>query len=188
MRKSIIAIVLGSALALSACGESEEELSADELVEQSINDSDYDEPPGDSHIHIDPVAEDPNIAAQAVAASFFTWNPAEQMSVWNVNENVIDQHLTGELREQALNADSEEALADTPDEWEEWALDGVRFQAIIPEVNVVDDSSETERRVAVNVTQYKLQDGTREVHDEFILIIQLVAEDGHWRGTLMDKA
>ena len=106
MKKKIIALAVASTLALSACGQDDEsELTADERVASYTGDDAHEHNGTDSHVTIDPVKEDPGIAATAVATSMFTWNPAQQVSVFHVSENVINEQLTGALAEQARDFD-----------------------------------------------------------------------------------
>lgn len=189
MKKKIIALAVASTLALSACGQDDEsELTADERVASYTGDDAHEHNGTDSHVTIDPVKEDPGIAATAVATSMFTWNPAQQVSVFHVSENVINEQLTGTLAEQARDFDSEQAQSQTPDEWLEWAKDDVRVQAIIPNVEVTDDSDENARTTAVNVEQFLVDsEGNRTLYQKNRVIIHLVAEDGIWKADLMES-
>lgn len=189
MKKKIIALAVASALTLSACGKDDEpELTADERVASYTGDDAHEHDGTDSHATIDPVKEDPGIAATAVATSMFTWNPAQQVSVFHVSENVINEQLTGALAEQARDFDSEQAQSQTPDEWIEWAKEGVRIQAIIPSVEVTDDSNDDMRTIAADVQQFIIHpENGRSHYQDSKVIIRLVAQDGHWKAELMER-
>src|SRR5699024_2204843 len=114
--------------------------------------------------------------------------PAQQVSVFHVNENVINEQLTGTLAEQARDFDSEQAQSQTPDEWIEWAKEGVRVQAIIPSVEVTDDSNDDMRTIAADVQQFIIHpENGRSHYQDSKVIIRLVAEDGHWKAELMER-
>lgn len=186
MKKKLTALVIAGALALSACGDSEE-MSADERV-ASYTDDDSQLNGSDSHVTIDPVKEDPNIAATAVASILFTWNPSEQATIYHIDEDVISEHFTGELADRVRDFDSEQAHSQTPEDWLEWAKDGVRVQAIIPNVEVTDDSDENARTTAVNVEQFLVDsEGNRTLYQKNRVIVHLVAEDDIWKADLMES-
>lgn len=176
--------------ALSACGSDEDGEDTEE-TEVAYSGSD-----GDSHIHsgsddhidINPVRDDPTIAATAAASNWWTWLPADQPSVWSVTGDAVDEVFSGDLHEQAEKADSDAAKKANPRNWDRWKKMGVSVEALVLDATEDEadaaggsgDSSDLVTSVDLTVRQNLTSEAGIETFDEFTVTAHLVATDDHW--------
>jgi hypothetical protein len=152
-----------------------------------------DEPDGeqhtgsDAHEHIDPVADDPAIAATSVAVTALSWTPATQSSPWDIPASVMSESLTGELAELAGDPSSTAAMKDRPSQWDGWATAGATVKAIVLDTEVTEDS-DTEATVMATVRQeLTYPDGGRSTWKTADYEISLAAADGRWKADSMTE-
>jgi hypothetical protein len=164
MLRAVVPALLVTVLTVSGCGGGDSE-----------DDHDHG---SDDHVVIDPVADDPAIAAKAVALNLFQWNPAEQSSVWDLPLQIVDDNLTGELRDKATSA---QGSADTPEEWSAWAASGATVRAIVTSPVVEGDGNS--RTVTVTVQQnLEYPDGSGSEWKTRNVTVHLVNDDGQWKA------
>lgn len=189
--RSIVSGVAATMLVvtLAACGSDSEQDSEPTDVMYGGDDMQHEHGTGsDDHIDIDPVKDDPTIAATAAAVNWWTWLPGEQSSAWAVSGNTAETTLTGDLKDRADNADSDDADEATPDDWEQWAQTNTTVSALVLSATEDEGGSDTETTVTLDIRQNTTADGgATDTLDEFQATAHLVAEDGQWKVSALDK-
>ncbi|KPM10562.1 hypothetical protein QR98_0091200, partial [Sarcoptes scabiei] len=104
----------------------------------------------DDHVHIDPVAEDPAVAATSALTVLFSWDPARQSGPGEVSAGVAEQLFTGGV---AADVRSGGAVIDRPEQWGDWVTAHARVSALVPQTRVMDTGDERSRVVAAQVEQ-----------------------------------
>lgn len=170
----LLAALTASTLVLTGCG------SDDESAETEHTGS-------DDHEHIDPVANDPAIAARAVATSLLSYDPADRVSPCDVADNVALLMLTGELAAAAEAPESPECMDKRPEQWSDWGAANAQIKAIITDTDVVDES-DSEATVITTVRQsLSYPDGGSSTWSTTTQEIHLVAEDDRWKATSIEE-
>lgn len=139
----------------------------------------------DSHIHIDPISDDPYVAATSTVSAILSYSPAEQDGPFDQYTAVRDR-LTGELAQLADNPPTgEDALRQTPRQWDAWAESGDRVRAIVERTPDTSEISDTDTEGVVTVTVRELvfhQDGeTTPLRSPYIVDANVVREDDIWK-------
>lgn len=141
----------------------------------------------DAGEHIDPVADDPAIAATAVASTLLSWNPAEQSSPMDVPVSVIDDSMTGELAEQARDPSGDDSAYLTPQQWDDWADAKATVKAFVTDTEVTADD-DTAAEVTTTVRQdLSYPDGARSTLSTTDYQITLDAVDGRWKANTIKE-
>ncbi|WP_125196397.1 hypothetical protein [Corynebacterium bovis] len=174
----LVAVGLVVAGLLSACG--------------SHTDS-HDHDPGhnhdhghDDHVHIDPVEQDPAVAATSALTVLFSWDPARQSGPGDVPSGVADELFTGAL---AADVRSGGAVVDRPEQWGDWATAQARVSALVPQTRVSDTGDERSRVVAAQVAQTLVYpDGGRSRLPGRQVRVHLVLVEGRWKADRVDVA
>ncbi|MGP9725294.1 hypothetical protein ACT3SZ_14895 [Corynebacterium sp. AOP40-9SA-29] len=171
---TVLAVATAGALALAGCG--------------SDDDHDGHEHTGsDDHEHIDPVAQDPAIAATSVAVTALSWTAAEQSSPWDIPTTVLSSSMTGELADKASDPSSAEARRDRPSQWDGWATAGATVKAFVLETEVTEESDSATTVVTTVRQDLSYPDGGGSTWKTTDYEIDLVAEDGRWKATTMKE-
>lgn len=137
------------------------------------------------HDDIDPVRDDPEVAAQAAMVAVFSYDPASQETTFEQLGDVRDQ-LTGTLGELADNPPTgDQAAAQRPSEWDSWARSGDQVRAF---ANVAAGSApvgedETTATVTVDVEQRIIHpDGETTPYEEMVADVEMVYEAEQWKA------
>ncbi|MGV0870463.1 hypothetical protein [Corynebacterium kalidii] len=142
-------------------------------------------PATDSHTHIDPVADDPYVAATSTVSAILSYAPAEQDTVFDQYAAVRDR-LTGQMAQLADNPPTgDDAARQTPPQWEAWAESGDRVRAIVersPSTAPIEDGA-TEAEVTMDVRELIFHpDGeTTPLRNPYVVTATVVVEDGIWK-------
>lgn len=168
-RSAVISGVVATALVLTGCGSDKDNEQAEHTG-------------SDAHEHIDPVADDPVIAATAVATSWLSYDPADRVSPCDIPDNVAMLQLTGELADTAATPDSRECMDARPKQWDDWGEANAQIKAIITDTEVIEET-ESEATVGVTVTQNLVYpDGGTSTWATSSHELTLVADDGRWKA------
>ncbi|MEL4211878.1 hypothetical protein [Corynebacterium bovis] len=169
---AVVVVGLVAAGGLSGCG--------------GHTDDDVDGHGRDDHVHIDPVAEDPAVAATSALTVLFGWDPARQSGPGDVPAGVADELFTGAL---AADVRSGGAVVDRPALWGDWATAQARVSALVPQTRVVGTGDERSRVVAAQVEQtLTYPDGGRSRLPGRQVRVHLVVESGRWKADRVDGA
>lgn len=168
--KGAVPVVVAMILTISGCSGGDD-------------DSDGREHGSDDHVVIDPVADDPAIAAKTVAINRYQWNPSIQSGVWALPLQIVENNLTGEALDKASSpADT----ADNPEEWSDWADAGATMRAIVTDP-VVTGEGDT-RTVTVTVRQdLEYPDGSGSEWRTQTVTVHLVNDGGHWKADRLSE-
>lgn len=170
----VLAVATAGVLTLTGCGSDDEH-------------DGHEHTGSDDHEHIDPIAQDPAIAATSVAVTALSWTPAEQSSPWDIPTTVLSSSMTGELADKAGGPSSAEAMKDRPSQWDGWAAAGATVKAFVLETEVTEES-DTDTTVVATVRQdLSYPDGGRSTWKTTDYEIGLVAEDGRWKAETMKE-
>lgn len=139
----------------------------------------------DSHLHIDPVTDDPYVAATSTISAILSYAPAEQATVFDQYAAVRDR-LTGQLAELADNPPTgEDALRQTPEYWDSWAESGDRVRALVErdEDTATIADTDTEGVVTVTVRELVFHPGgeTTPLRNPYTVEANVVVEDDIWK-------
>ncbi|MEL4163094.1 hypothetical protein [Corynebacterium bovis] len=138
----------------------------------------------DDHVHIDPVAEDPQVAATSALTVLLSWDPVRQSGPTDGVVRTLDSFATGEL---LAAVDSGESVVDRPEQWGDWAMAHARVMALVPDTRVVDDRSEKGKTVLARVSQVVVYpDGGRSRLPDQQVRVHLVVEAGQWKADRVD--
>lgn len=170
---AVLAAVASAALMIAGCG--------------SDSHDGHEHTGSDDHEHIDPVAQDPAIAATSVAVTALSWTPAEQSSPWDIPATVLSSSMTGELADKAGDPSSAEARKDRPSQWDGWATAGATVKAFVLETEVTEESDSETTVVATVRQDLSYPDGGGSTWKTADYEIDLVAEDGRWKAETMKE-
>ncbi|MEL4183531.1 hypothetical protein MTQ17_09845 [Corynebacterium bovis] len=135
-------------------------------------------------MHIDPVAEDPQVAATSALTVLLSWDPVRQSGPTDGVVRTLDSFATGEL---LAAVDSGESVVDRPEQWGDWAMAHARVMALVPDTRVVDDRSEKGKTVLARVSQVVVYpDGGRSRLPDQQVRVHLVVEAGQWKADRVD--
>lgn len=174
----LVAVGLVVAGLLSACG--------------SHTDS-HDHDPGhnhdhghDDHVHIDPVEQDPAVAATSALTVLFSWDPARQSGPGDVPSGVAEELFTGSV---AADVQSGRAVVDRSVQWGDWATAHARVMALVPDTRVIGRGSGPDRTVLAEVEQTLVYpDGGRSRLADRQIRVHLVVSSGRWKADRVDVA
>lgn len=149
------------------------------------NDSDGDQPATDAHTHIDPVSDDPYVAATSTLSAILSYSPAEQETVFDQYAAVRDR-LTGQLAQLADNPPTgEDAARQLPDQWDAWAESGDRVRAIVERTpdteEIADDATEAVVTVEVREMIFHPDGETTPLRSPYVADATVVVEDDIWK-------
>ncbi|RRQ11983.1 hypothetical protein CXF47_10485 [Corynebacterium bovis] len=135
-------------------------------------------------MHIDPVEQDPAVAATSALTVLFSWDPARQSGPGDVPAGVADELFTGAL---AADVRSGGAVIDRPEQWGNWATAHARVSALVPQTRVMDTGDERTRVVAAQVAQTLVYpDGGHSRLPDRQVRVHLVVESGRWKADRVD--
>lgn len=142
-------------------------------------------PATDSHTHIDPVADDPFVAATSTLSAVLSYVPAEQDTVFDQYASVRDR-LTGPLAQLADNPPAgEDALRQTPPEWDDWAAGGDQVRAIVERsentADIDDDATEAVVTVTVREMVFHADGENTPLRSPYVADATIVREDDIWK-------
>lgn len=146
---------------------------------------DDDRPATDSHTHIDPVTDDPYVAATSTLSAILSYAPADQDTVFDQYAAVRDR-LTGQLLQLADTPPTgEDAARQTPEQWDAWAAGGDRVRALVERAEdtaEIDDDA-TEAVVTANVREMVFHaDGENTpLRSPYAVEATIVREDDIWK-------
>ena len=142
-------------------------------------------PATDSHTHIDPVADDPYVAATSTLSAVLSYAPAEQDTVFDQYASVRDR-LSGQLAQLADNPPTgEDALRQTPPEWDDWAAGGDQVRAIVERsentADIDDDATEAVVTVTVREMVFHADGENTQLRSPYAADATIVREDDIWK-------
>ena len=138
----------------------------------------------DDYAHIDPVADDPAVAAASVATVLLSWDPVRQSGPADGVVRTLDGVATGELLGAVVAGES---VVDRPAQWGDWATAHARVMALVPDTRVVDDRLGRGRTVLARVAQTVVYpDGGRSRLPDQQARVHLVVESGQWKADRFD--
>lgn len=171
---ALLAGATASALVLTGCGSDDEHAG-------------HEHTGSDAHEHIDPIAADPAVTAQAVASTVLTWNPAQQDSPWELATNFIEDTLTGDLADKAGEPSSSAAMADRPKQWDGWAAGGATMKAVVLDVELADEDDDEVTAVVEVQQTLNYPDGSSSRWKKSTQEVHLVAENGRWKANSLKE-
>lgn len=134
----------------------------------------------DSHVEIDPFADDPVLVAEAVMQAGMTWYPAEDGSSLDGFLRV-GSRLTDSWRAELEQAAGKEmGTKAMPKSWYQWAAGGDETFAVAHTVRSEVDQ-DAGGLVVVDVDQRVLhRDGETTPYSRYQAEVSVVSEDGQW--------
>lgn len=142
-------------------------------------------PATDSHTHIDPISDDPYVAATSTVSAILSYAPAEQDTPFDQYSAVRDR-LTGQMAQLADTPPTgDDAARQTPSGWDAWAESGDRVRAIVersPSTEPIEDDA-TEAVVTMDVREMVFHsDGeTTPLRSPYVVSATVVLEDNIWK-------
>ena len=148
---------------------------------------DHEQGPGhDDHVHIDPVEQDPQVAATSALTVLFSWDPARQSGPGDVPAGVAEELFTGSV---AADVQSGRAVVDRSVQWGDWATAHARVMALVPDTRVIGRGSGPDRTVLAEVEQTLVYpDGGRSRLADRQIRVHLVVSSGRWKADRVDVA
>ncbi|WP_297667671.1 hypothetical protein [uncultured Corynebacterium sp.] len=135
----------------------------------------------DEGADIDPVASDPDVAAQSALVRGFTWEPARQESdfvAFVEAEDVTTTHFH-ELAQRGLEAQAPTAR---PKQWESWAKSNDDVRAVVT-INSHDVEESGDKAVVKATVEQRIhhRDGDTTPYSKFNVDAHMENGEGPWR-------
>lgn len=139
----------------------------------------------DAHVIIDPVKDDPLVAAEATMYAIFSFKPAEQNTPFD-HYGAVRNQLTGVLLEIADHPPTDEfAAKQFPAEWQDWSQSHDEIRAFVTRVadtKPIDEHAET-ALVTVNVRQVVVHDdGDQTPWRSFVADVEMQRIKDTWKA------
>lgn len=146
---------------------------------------DDDRPATDSHTHIDPVTDDPYVAATSTLSAILSYSPADQDTVFDQYAAVRDR-LTGQLAQLAdAPPTGEDAARQTPEQWDAWADSNDRVRALVERAEdtaeIDDDATEAVVTATVREMVFHADGENTPLRSPYAVEATIVREDDIWK-------
>lgn len=168
--RTLLVLTIAASMSMTACGSDDD------------TDSEHAHDGHDADEHIDPVEQDPAIAATMVASTLLSWTPAEQSSALDIPITVVDDSLTGELETMARSPSDPKARKFTPTQWDDWAAAAATVKAFVTDTEVTDEADEDAKVRATVRQDLSYPDGARSILGTTDYTITLKNIDGRWKA------
>lgn len=132
-------------------------------------------------VDIDPVASDPDVAAQSALVRGFTWQPARQESDFVAFVEAEDV-TTAHFHELAQRGLALQAPTARPKQWESWAKSNDEVRAVVT-INSHDVEQSGDKAVVKATVDQRIQhrDGDTTPYSKFNVDADMENVEGAWR-------